>query len=138
MSSGHVLIMLKLSCIINDDHIFLSFGKDLPGHSSCDLYMAFQLLKNQASRHIKAKKGTGHVFYMAIPSHTNESVGKTHILRSDLWWTQKSTMSTLAVKLSVSAIIYLVDCHTIYGGPLDKFIFLIIWPYGNFSIFLSG
>ncbi len=36
--------------------------------------MAFQLLQNQASGHIKVKKGTGHVFYMAIPSHTNESV----------------------------------------------------------------
>ncbi len=44
------------------------------------------------------------------------AVGKTHDLRSDLWWTiplhifldytQKSTKSTLAVKLSVSAIIY--------------------------------
>ncbi len=44
------------------------------------------------------------------------AVGKTHDLRSDLWWTiplrilldqfytQKSTISTLAVKLSVSAI----------------------------------
>ena len=60
--------------IINDDHIFLSFGKGLPGQSSCHLYMAFQLLQNQASGHIKVKKGTGHVFYMATPSHTNESV----------------------------------------------------------------
>ncbi len=34
----------------------------------------FQLLQNQASGHIKAKKGTGHVFYMATPSHINESV----------------------------------------------------------------
>ncbi len=40
------------------------------------------------------------------------AVGKTYDLRSDLWWTkvlaehQKSTISTLAVKLSVSAIIY--------------------------------
>ncbi len=41
---------------------------------SCPLYMAFQLLQNQASGHIKVKKGTGHVFYMATPSHTNESV----------------------------------------------------------------
>ncbi len=73
MSSGHVLIMWKLSCMINDDHIFLSFGKDLPGQSSCHLYMAFQLLQNQASGHIKVKKGTGHVFCLATPSHTNES-----------------------------------------------------------------
>ncbi len=28
-----------------------------------------------ASGHIKVKRGTGHVFYMATPSHTNESVG---------------------------------------------------------------
>ncbi len=47
------------------------------------------------------------------------AVGKTHALRSDLWWTiplhilhwsfwdtQKSTISILAVKLSVSAIVY--------------------------------
>ncbi len=32
------------------------------------------LLQNQASGRIKVKKGTGHVFYMATPSHTNESV----------------------------------------------------------------
>ena len=36
--------------------------------------MAFQLLQNQASGHIKVKKGSGHVFYVATPSHTNESV----------------------------------------------------------------
>ncbi len=35
--------------------------------------MAFQLLQNQASGHIKIKQGTGHVFYLATPSHTNES-----------------------------------------------------------------
>ncbi len=35
--------------------------------------MAFQLLQNQTSGHIKVKKGTGHVFYMATPSPTNES-----------------------------------------------------------------
>ncbi len=49
----------------------------LPGQSSCHLYMAFQLLQNQASGHIEVKKGTGHVFYMATPvtpSHTNDSV----------------------------------------------------------------
>ncbi len=55
--------------------IFLSFGKDLPGQSSCHLYMAFQLLQNQAGGHIKVKKGTGHVFYMTTRSHTNESDG---------------------------------------------------------------
>ena len=49
MPSGHVLIMSMLSCIINDEHIFLSFGKDLHGQSSCHLYMAFQLLQNMAS-----------------------------------------------------------------------------------------
>ena len=32
------------------------------------MYIAFQLLQDQASGHIKVKKGTGHVF------HTNESV----------------------------------------------------------------
>ncbi len=31
-------------------------------------------LQNQASAHIKVKKGTDHVFCMATPSHTNESV----------------------------------------------------------------
>ncbi len=46
----------------------------LPGQSSCHLYMAFKLLQNQASGHVKVKKGTRHVFYMATPSHTNESV----------------------------------------------------------------
>ncbi len=39
----------------------------------CHLYMAFRLLQNQASGHIKGKKGTDHVIYMATPSHTNES-----------------------------------------------------------------
>ncbi len=67
MSSCHVLI-------INDEHIFLSFGMDLPGQSSCHLYMACQLLQYMASGHIKVKKGTGHVFYMATPSHATESV----------------------------------------------------------------
>ncbi len=76
MSSGHVLILsctyvlIMLSCLINDDHIFLSFCIYLPGQSSCHLYMAFYLLQNQASGHIKVKKGIGHVFYLATPSHT--------------------------------------------------------------------
>ena len=68
-------IMCQLSCIINNDHIFLSFGMYLPDQSSCHLSMAFQLLQNQASGHIKVQKGTSHVFYMATPScHTTESV----------------------------------------------------------------
>ncbi len=58
MSSGHVLIMCKLSCIINDDHIFLSFDKDVHGQSSHHWYMAFQRLQNMASGHIKVKKVT--------------------------------------------------------------------------------
>ncbi len=74
MPGGHLLIMCLLSCIINDKHIFLSFGKDLHGQSSCHLYMAFQLLQNMASGHVTVKKGTGHVFYMATPSHATESV----------------------------------------------------------------
>ena len=36
--------------------------------------MAFQLLQNMASDHVKVKKGTGHQFYMATPSHAIESV----------------------------------------------------------------
>ncbi len=36
--------------------------------------MAFQLLQNMTSGHVKVKKGTGHVFYMATPSHATESV----------------------------------------------------------------
>ncbi len=36
--------------------------------------MAVQLLQNMASGHVKVKKGTGHVFYMATPSHATESV----------------------------------------------------------------
>ena len=74
MPGGHVLIMCMLPCIINDEHIFLSFGKDLHGQSSCHLYMAFQLLQNMACGHVKVRKVTGHVFYMAIPSNTTESV----------------------------------------------------------------
>ncbi len=35
--------------------------------------MAFQLLQNMASGHVKVKKGTGHVFYIATPSHATES-----------------------------------------------------------------
>ncbi len=35
--------------------------------------MAFQLLQNMASGHVKVQKGTGQVFYMATPSHTTES-----------------------------------------------------------------
>ncbi len=75
MSSGHVLITCKLPCIINYDQIFLSFGEDLPDQSSCHWYMACQLLQNMISRHIKVKKGTGHVLYWATPSHGTESVG---------------------------------------------------------------
>ena len=79
MSSGHVFIKCKLPCIINEQtcslHIFLLCGMYLPGQSSCHLYMAFQLVQNQTSGHIKVKKGTGHVFYMATPSHANESAG---------------------------------------------------------------
>ena len=74
MSSGHVLIMCKLPCIINDEHILLSFGMDLPGHSSCHLYMACKLLQNMTSGHIKVKIWTGHVLYIATPSHATESV----------------------------------------------------------------
>ena len=32
------------------------------------------VLQNMASGHIKVKKGIGHVFYMATPSHATESV----------------------------------------------------------------
>ena len=85
MWSGHVLIMWKLSCIVNDDPIFLSFGMYLPGQSSCHVYMAFRLLQNQASGHINGKKGTDHVIYMATPSHTNESVTYTEINK----WSQQ-------------------------------------------------
>ncbi len=59
-------------------HTFLSFDKDLHGQSSCDLYMAFKLLQNMASGHVKVKKGTGHVIYMATPSHATESVTVTY------------------------------------------------------------
>ena len=77
MSRGHVLIMCKLPCIMNDDHIFLSFVIYLPGQSSCHLYMACHLLQNMTRVHMKVKKGTGHVFYMATPSHATESVSYT-------------------------------------------------------------
>ncbi len=79
MPSGHVLIMCMLSCIINDEDIFLSFGKDLHGQSSCHVYMAFQLLQNMASGHVKVKKGTGQIFYEATPSHATESVDKGNL-----------------------------------------------------------
>ena len=36
--------------------------------------MAFQLLQRISSGHVNVKKGTGHVFYMATPSHATESV----------------------------------------------------------------
>ncbi len=72
MSSCHVLIMCKLPCIINDDHIFLSFGMYLtslllPGQSSCHLCMACQLLQNMASGHIKVKKGLAMYFTWLLP-----------------------------------------------------------------------
>ena len=48
---------LKLLCtLLHCDHIFLSFDMYLHGQSSCHLYMAFQLLQNMASDHIKVKK----------------------------------------------------------------------------------
>ncbi len=61
MPSGNVLIMCMLSCI-NNEHIFLSFGKDLHGQSSCHLYMAFELLQNMTSGHVKVKKGLATYF----------------------------------------------------------------------------
>ncbi len=39
------------------------------------LYMAFQLLQNMANDHIKIDKGICHVFYMATPCNSTESVG---------------------------------------------------------------
>ena len=65
----------------NNEHIFLPFGKDLYGQSSCPLYMAFQLLQNMASGNVKVKKGTGHVFYMTTPSHATESVRNGYTIR---------------------------------------------------------
>ncbi len=93
MSSGHVLIMCKLPCIINGDHIFLSFGKDLHGQSSCHWFMAFQLLQNMGSGHIKVKKGTGYVFYMATPSHATVVVCVVRIFSDTVneMLTKKST-----------------------------------------------
>ena len=38
--------------------------------------MVFQLLQNMACGHIK---GTGHVFYMATPSHATESLANPTI-----------------------------------------------------------
>ncbi len=43
-----------LNSVTGSGHV--KFGKDLPGQSSCHLYMAFQLLKNQASGHYKSQK----------------------------------------------------------------------------------
>ncbi len=45
--------------------------------------MAFQLLQNMASGHVKVKKGTGHVFYMATPSHATESVSICKVLNQE-------------------------------------------------------
>ncbi len=36
--------------------------------------MTCQLFKNMPSGHIKVRKGSGHVFNMATPCHTTESV----------------------------------------------------------------
>ncbi len=71
---SHTLLEVLQGLAMYDEHIFLSFGKDLHGQSSCHLYMACQLLQNMTIGHIKVKKGTGHVFYMATPSHASESV----------------------------------------------------------------
>ncbi len=38
--------------------------------------VAFQLLQNIMSGHVKVRKGTGHVFYMATPSHDTESISE--------------------------------------------------------------
>ncbi len=46
--------------------------------------MAFQLLQNMASGHVKVKKGTGLVFYMATPSHANERVVLLELLHETL------------------------------------------------------
>ncbi len=113
MSGGHVLIMWKLSCIINDDHIFLSFGKDLPGQSSCHLYKAFQLLQNQASGHIKVNKGTGHVLYMATPSHTNESAWGTRSTIKLLFHTIENHLLHFAfILVSTCICMAIMKCNT--------------------------
>ena len=46
----------------------------LYGHCSGHLSMANQLLYKMSCVHIKVKKGTHHLFYMAIPCHSVESV----------------------------------------------------------------
>ncbi len=68
MSSCHVLIMCKLPCIINNDHIFLSFGMYLPGQSSCHLYMAFQTVTKHGKWSYKSqKKGLAMYFTWPLP-----------------------------------------------------------------------
>ncbi len=67
MSSGHVLIICRRPCIINDDNI--TFNDHLirvyiaSHHVTC--HMAFQLLQNMASGHIKVKK-KGLAMYFTV------------------------------------------------------------------------
>ncbi len=57
-----MLIWLQCSSILCDvDQVYHSRERRL----TC---------QNMASGHVKVKKGTGHVFYMATPSHATESV----------------------------------------------------------------
>ena len=61
-SSDHVLIMCKLSYIMN-------------GQTSCHLIVHDISTETKHGKwSYERQKGTGHVFYMAIPSHTAESV----------------------------------------------------------------
>ncbi len=90
MAAGHIYFisqrhgMLKKCKPIKwmgSGHLFYlqnTFSKCLPlslhAYSSGHLPMATQLLWNMRSGHIKVKKGTHHLFYMAIHRHTTESV----------------------------------------------------------------
>ena len=70
MQQSALICRSQLKYVI--DPVYQSFGMYLPGHSSCHWYTTCQLLQNMTSGHIKVKKGTSHVFYMATPSHATE------------------------------------------------------------------
>ncbi len=56
MSCGRVLIMCKLPCIINDDHIFLSFWHVFTRPVIMSLVHGISSVINMASGHMKVKK----------------------------------------------------------------------------------
>ncbi len=84
------------------------------------------------SGHIKVKKGTHHLFYMAIPCHSIES--------HDIEWCGNIPLVLIQLGLSACKLLNYIKCQTGLGRKLLHFIglFIKVYPARSLAVNQSG